>query len=118
MDRPDLVAELAELLKEAGLTPTLYARPVDLVAFRDELRGELDREFASAGLRGQLIAEGNRRALTEATGRAVARHLVRLDRLALLAALACDHSSMAECHPGCGHFVCGCGLSWDEGAGR
>lgn len=28
----------------------------------------------------------------------------------------CDHADMAECHPGCGHFTCSCGLTWDEGS--
>lgn len=28
----------------------------------------------------------------------------------------CDHSQMKECHPGCGHFSCPCGISWDEGS--
>lgn len=29
----------------------------------------------------------------------------------------CSHRQMQECHPGCGHFACPCGVSWDEGAG-
>ena len=28
----------------------------------------------------------------------------------------CDHRKMRECHSGCGHFSCPCGVSWDEGA--
>lgn len=28
----------------------------------------------------------------------------------------CSHENMAECHPGCGHLSCSCGLEWDEGA--
>lgn len=27
----------------------------------------------------------------------------------------CDHTDMVECCPGCGHFNCPCGVSWDEG---
>lgn len=27
----------------------------------------------------------------------------------------CDHSQMTECHVGCGHFSCPCGITWDEG---
>lgn len=38
------------------------------------------------------------------------------DTLVTLEGLACDHSGMDECHPGCGHFACPCGVSWDEGA--
>lgn len=34
----------------------------------------------------------------------------------VLAGIECDHAQMAECHPGCGHFSCPCGVSWDEGA--
>lgn len=26
----------------------------------------------------------------------------------------CDHSDMSECHDGCGHFLCPCGITWDE----
>lgn len=26
----------------------------------------------------------------------------------------CDHRRMKECHPGCGHYACPCGLSWDH----
>ena len=37
----------------------------------------------------------------------------------------CSHHQMQECHPavprdgrpGCGHFICPCGVSWDEGVG-
>ena len=29
----------------------------------------------------------------------------------------CSHRRMQECCPGCGHFTCPCGVSWDEGAG-
>lgn len=28
----------------------------------------------------------------------------------------CKHEGMAECHPGCGHFHCPCGVEWDDGA--
>jgi hypothetical protein len=28
----------------------------------------------------------------------------------------CDHSQMTECHDGCGHFSCPCGIYWDDGA--
>lgn len=31
-------------------------------------------------------------------------------------ALYCDHTAMTECCPGCGHFSCPCGITWDEGA--
>lgn len=37
-------------------------------------------------------------------------------RLELLERMSCDHSQMTECHPGCGHFSCPCGVSWDEGS--
>lgn len=113
MDRPDAIAELAALLKEAGLQPTLYGRPVDIEAFRDDLRGEFDRVLGD-----QVVGDGLRPLVTRATSRVVERHLTRADRLALLAAISCDHAAMAECHPGCGHFSCPCGVSWDEGAGR
>lgn len=102
----DLIAELADLLKEAGVTPRLYGQPVDLVALGEDMREELANAPAFEPL-----------AVT--TQRAVERHLdtVRADRRALVAALGCDHSGMRECHPGCGHLVCtGCGLAWDEGA--
>lgn len=33
-----------------------------------------------------------------------------------LEAVFCDHSQMLECHDGCGHFSCPCGLFWDEGS--
>lgn len=29
----------------------------------------------------------------------------------------CDHRQMRECHPGCKHYTCPCGVSWDESAG-
>lgn len=28
----------------------------------------------------------------------------------------CTHTKMTECHPGCGHFSCPCGVFWDEGS--
>ncbi len=31
-------------------------------------------------------------------------------------ALFCDHTDMEECHAGCEHFSCSCGIVWDEGA--
>lgn len=40
------------------------------------------------------------------------------DRKLVLEAISCNHSRMTECHPGCGHYSCPCGVSWDEGAGR
>lgn len=33
-----------------------------------------------------------------------------------IAAWTCDHRKMRECCPGCGHYSCPCGISWDEGA--
>lgn len=36
-----------------------------------------------------------------------------------LRALTCDHRPLQYCCPiPCGHLVCACGLSWDEGAER
>jgi hypothetical protein len=32
-----------------------------------------------------------------------------------LESLFCDHTQMAECCDGCGHFSCPCGITWDEG---
>jgi len=29
-------------------------------------------------------------------------------------AIFCDHTQMVECHEGCGHFACPCGIAWDE----
>lgn len=115
---PDLIAELAALLREAGVTPRLYGEPVDMVAFRDDLRNELGRTLG-----GELVSPALLGPVQAVTQRVVERHIeaaraARADRLALLAALSCDHSAMAECHPGCGHFACPCGISWDEGAGR
>jgi hypothetical protein len=31
-------------------------------------------------------------------------------------AIFCDHSQIAECHEGGGHFSCPCGIYWDDGA--
>lgn len=31
-----------------------------------------------------------------------------------LRGIECDHSKMEECHEGCGHYACVCGISWDE----
>lgn len=28
----------------------------------------------------------------------------------------CEHAAMVECHEGCGHFLCPCGVSWDDGS--
>lgn len=28
----------------------------------------------------------------------------------------CTHAKMTECHRGCGHFSCPCGVYWDEGS--
>lgn len=28
----------------------------------------------------------------------------------------CTHAKMKECHLGCGHFACPCGVYWDEGS--
>jgi hypothetical protein len=33
----------------------------------------------------------------------------------LFRSLECDHSQMKECHPGCGHYSCPCGIFWDDG---
>lgn len=35
----------------------------------------------------------------------------------ILRGVACDHERMTECHPGCGHWSCSCGLIWDDGWG-
>jgi hypothetical protein len=36
-----------------------------------------------------------------------------------LEALTCEHRPIRYCCPtACGHLVCSCGLSWDEGAER
>lgn len=44
-------------------------------------------------------------------------HVLRVDSARdVLAGLACDHLEMDECHSGCGHFACPCGVSWDEGS--
>ena len=26
----------------------------------------------------------------------------------------CSHVRIRECHPGCGHWSCPCGVSWDD----
>lgn len=36
--------------------------------------------------------------------------------VSLFEAVFCGHERMAECHDGCGHFWCPCGIIWDDGA--